>query len=117
MAHADVAQFPKHLSRNIFKELDLRFWFIFIVVFIFYNSFVFYMVVNPIQVSLEDRQAYIRQLYRVDRSVLAEIEARKRALVERQREEQKKEEVKEKQEERKQMTDAEKAKKRCYPGP
>lgn len=110
MAQSTVTHFPSHLSRNILKELDVRFWTITLVVFVVINSLFYYSVVNPIQLTAEDKQAFIRKLYRVDRSVIADLEAKKKAaIMERQREEQKKEEVKEEREERKQMTDEERA--------
>ncbi len=109
MAETSATHFPGHLQRQILKELDIRFWIIFFCCFVCINSFFYYRVVNPIVLSAADKQAFIRKLYKVDKTVIANLEAQKQAAVVQQQREEKKEEVQEKREERKKMTDAERA--------
>ena len=110
------AHFPKEFHRNIIKELDQRFWTIFLICFVIINSFALYMKDKVFVPSIEDQQKYMATLYRVKPEPIVAIEKPKSEEEKRKEEEKKEEEVKEKVEkvrkERASQSDEQKAAKR-----
>lgn len=121
MATVAYAQFPKNLSRNILRELDIRFWIISLVIFIFYNAFIFQMKNQVYVPSLEEKTKYLKTLYKIEREVLDEDIARRIADQEKLRqqkikereEKEKAEKVEEARSKRAALTEDQKAKMRA----
>ena len=114
MAALQYTHFPSDLSRSFKETFDGRFWGIFLIVFLIVNSIFYYRaIINPIEVSFEDKQAFIRKLYRVDKSVIEEIEARRIAQAQAEAAQAEREEVIEERAERQGLSDEERAARRA----
>jgi hypothetical protein len=104
--------FPKEFQRNIWQELDKRFWGIFIISFILVNAMVFYMQSLPFVPAIETKK-FLKQLYRTEK-ITTEVKVTDLTQLKEQREEAKEEaaveaKIEEKRAERAKLTDEQRA--------
>ncbi len=108
------ANFPSQFNRNVLRELDLRFWVIFLVLLVVYVSLIMYMKSIPYVPDIAVRQKLLQKLYRVSEvtteisvTYLTEIKEQKKIEQQKKEEEERIEKVEETRAERAKITDEE----------
>lgn|GEM_PF-1581624 len=103
--------FPPELNRHLLKELDRRYWSIFLIIFAFYFSIVFYLTSIPYVPDVNRNLQYLNKLYKVQEVTteiqvtdLAALKEQKKVQQAKQEEAEKIEKVEEKRAERAKVT-------------
>ena len=116
----EYIDFPREFQRNLWKELDRRFWTISLTTAVFCSVFIIYMM-NQIYVpSLANKQKFLETLYRMQKEVVSDEvvqqivdqEEMKKKEEEQERVEAKEEKVDDARRKRNKMTDDERKAKR-----